>query len=182
MKKVVPLKALLCAFFCFLLLIPAISGCKEKNDINDNPLIPSESQKEEDKPTLYAAKASVIATNSSVSDLSSKIGTSDLVSSLAIIDTCVDAMKTYSFYEVVLKQPEIAHLNLLTEELREMTEIKRRNDESLFIDIEVYSGDAKTAVILANAIAAISPEYISNILPGFHIVVADKAISASLAD
>ena len=67
---------------------------------------------------VYSAASSIIASNGGiVSDnddqyvsTTSKIGSSDVASSLNIIDTYVDILKTYGFYETVAKEPEIAKL------------------------------------------------------------------------
>lgn len=179
MKKVATLKALLCALFCFLLLIPAISGCKEKNDINDNPLIPSESQKEEDKPALYSAKASLIMGYGDITaGSSSKISNSDLASSLNIVDTIIDVLETRSFYEVVAEQPEIKQFGFTAEDIRDITSVLRRDEMSLVIDLEVIYSDPEAAAVIVNCIAESAPEHTKSILPGACVLVLDKCISA----
>ncbi len=131
----------------------------------------------------YAAKSAVIATNGGIAagntqNTSSKIGSSDLASSLSIVDTYVDILKTYSFYEALAEQPEIVNLGYKPAQLRSMTGISRRSEESLFIDIKIGNTNPKTAVIIANCIAQLAPEYISTMLPGAQAVKADKCIGA----
>jgi len=131
----------------------------------------------------YAAKSSVIATNGGIAagdnqNTSSKIGSSDLASSLSIVDTYVDIMKTYSFYEALAEQPDVRQFGYSPVQLRSMTSISRRSEESLFIDVKIGNTDPKTAVILANCIAQTAPDYINNKLPGANVVFADKSISA----
>ena len=132
----------------------------------------------------YAAKSSVIATNGGIAggnqqNTSSKIGSSDLASSLSIVDTYVDIMKTYSFYEALAELPEVKQFGYSAVQLRSMTSITRRSEESLFIDVRIKNTNPKTAVVLANCISETAPQYISNKLPGANVVFADKSISAS---
>ncbi len=135
--------------------------------------------------TIYMAKSSVIATSGGIpsnGSTASKIGSTDLASSLSIVDTYVDILKTYSFYEALIEQPEIVNLGYSESELRSMTLISRRGEDSLFIDIQVRSENSKNAVVIANCIAQLAPEYISTMLPGAQVVCADKCISATVVD
>ncbi|MBQ8550389.1 MAG: hypothetical protein IJ426_03530 [Clostridia bacterium] len=131
----------------------------------------------------YAAKSAILATNGGIAtgnqqDTSSKIGSSDLASSLSIVDTYVDIFKTYSFYEYIEEQPEIQRLNLSARQLLSMTSVSRRSEESLFIDVRVANTDPKTAVIIANCVAMSAPDYVNTKLPGASAEPADKCISA----
>lgn len=130
----------------------------------------------------YAARSSVIATNGGIienpNSTSSKISSSDLASSLSIVDTCVDVMKTYSFFEELSEQPELARYGFSASQLKGMTSIARRSEESLFVDVKISNTDPKTAVVVANCIANLAQNYVSTKLPNALIVPADKCISA----
>lgn len=132
----------------------------------------------------YAARSSVIATNGGIienpQNTSSKISSSDLASSLSIVDTCVDVFKTYSFYEELAKEPELARYGFSPIQLKRMTRVGRRSEESLFIDLKIANTDPKTAVVVANCVANLAQNYISTKLPNALIVPADKCISAYL--
>ncbi len=144
---------------------------------------------------VYLAQSSVLATNggivqedenqienefSSMYDTSSKIGSSDVASSLNIVDTYIDILKTYSFYEKLAAQPELTSYGFSATQLKKMTTVERRSSYSLFIDINVKYSDAATAIIVANSIANLAPEYIQSMITNSYVLPADKCISAYL--
>ncbi len=131
----------------------------------------------------YAARSAVIATNGGITidnpqNTSSKISSSDLASSLSIVDTCVDVFKTYSFFEALSEQPEIKRYGYSASALRSMTSVSRRSEDSLFIDIYIGNTDPKAAVVIANSVARLAQDYINTKLPSANVVPADKCISA----
>lgn len=119
----------------------------------------------------YSASSSVIVTNgglikddnTSVTS-SGKISNTDVAASINIIETCVDILKTHSFYEEVAKEPNVKILGYSATDLRRMTNIEKRSDYSLFIDIKVACGNDKDVVTIANAIAETAPKYIPKII------------------
>lgn len=136
---------------------------------------------------VYSAASSVIASNGGiVSDgdnytgTTSKIGSSDIASSLNIIDTYVDILKTYGFYETVAKEPEIAKLGYTPSQLARMTTVQKRSDMSLFIDISIRCNSERDAIIIANGVAVLAADYIHSMLTNAYVVRADKCQTAHL--
>lgn len=144
---------------------------------------------------VYMAQSSVLATNGgivqeditqvesemeSMLNTSSKIGSSDVASSLNIVDTYIDILKTYSFYEKLATQPELSSYGFSATQLKKMVAVERRSSYSLFIDIKVKYSDAATAIIVANSIANLAPEYIQSMISNSYVLPADKCISAYL--
>ena len=97
-----------------------------------------------------------------------------------MVESYVDIMKTYSFYEYVAKQDEISSYGYSAMQIMSMTTIERRSDTSLFIDIVVNCPDEKHAITITNCISSAITEYMPNVLQGAKIVQADKCISAGL--
>lgn len=137
---------------------------------------------------VYAASSAVIGSNGAVggeyeetdTTSSSKINSSDLASSLNMIDTYVDTMKTNAFYEAVVKRPEIVSLGYDATQLGRMVTVVKRSEYSLFIDVTVTSKNPQHAIIIANSIASAIPDYIVTVLPGGMIFRADNSVSAKL--
>jgi len=137
---------------------------------------------------VYSAASSIIASNGGiVSDnddqyvsTTSKIGSSDVASSLNIIDTYVDILKTYGFYETVAKEPEIAKLGYTPSQLAAMTTIEKRSDMSLFIDITIHCNRERDSIVIANGIAVLASDYIHTMLSNAYVVRADKCQTARL--
>ncbi len=138
---------------------------------------------------VYAASSAVLGSNGAVgseyeedteSTSSNKINSSDLASSLNMIDTYVDTMKTNAFYEAVVKRPEIVTLGYDATQLRQMVTVEKRSEYSLFIDVTVMSKNPQHAITIANSIASAIPDYIVTVLPGGMIFPADNSVSAKL--
>lgn len=137
---------------------------------------------------VYSAASSIIASNGGIVSnddqdhvgTTSKIGSSDISSSLNIIDTYVDILKTYGFYETVAKEPEIAKLGYTPSQLAAMTTIQKRSDMSLFIDISIRCNSERDAIIIANGVAVLAADYIHSMLTNAYVVRADKCQTARL--
>ncbi len=136
---------------------------------------------------VYSASSSVLGSNGGIvsentasTSTTDKIGSSDVASSLNIIDTYIDIMKTYGFYEFISEESEIKKFDYSVDQLKKMTTIERRSDSSLFIDINVKCGNERQAVVIANCISMLAPEYIKTLLNNSYIVQADKCVSARM--
>ena len=135
----------------------------------------------------YAAASSVIVTNGGlISDddstaSSGKVSNTDVAASINILETCVDIMKTNSFYKEVANHPEIKRLGYSSSELDRMTSIERRSDYSLFIDIKVNCGDDKEAIVIADCVAETAPKYIQKIIANTRVEVEPSSGSALVA-
>ncbi len=139
----------------------------------------------------YLAESAVLSTNGGItkeeaesletsSNTSSKIGSSDITSSLNLVDTYVDILKTYSFYEELARQDELQYFGYTPTQLQRMATIERRSDYSMFIDIGVRCSDAQRAIVIANSIANLAPTYAQSMISNSYVLPADRCIKATL--
>lgn len=141
----------------------------------------------------YSAQASVISTNGGIVtedgslenpdayvSTTSKIGSSDITSSINLVDTYVDILKTYTFYENLKAQPDLQLSNYTPAQLQKMTTIVRRSDYSMFIDIKITCSDSQDAITIANAIASFAPMYVQTMIRNSYVMPADRCIKATL--
>ena len=134
---------------------------------------------------VYTASSSVIASNGGIINdgenpitSTGKISNSDVSASINILETCMDVMKTHSFYEDVAAERKIKKMDLSADDLQRMVTIERRSDFSLFIDIKVTCGDQDNAVEIANCIAETAPAYIQKMISDTYVVQADHSVAA----
>lgn len=141
----------------------------------------------------YLAQSSVLATNggivqdddnniftSSTAATSSKIGSSDVSSSLNMLDTYIDILKTYNFYEALSNDPAVSSFGFTPRQLQKATTIERRSENSMFIDVKVQLENPDTAILISNTITELAPKYILSMISNAYVVPADKCISAPL--
>lgn len=134
----------------------------------------------------YSATSAILTTNGgivsdateSTTNTASKIGSSDIASSLNIIETYVDIMKTHGFFEIVAKQPEIVRYGYDASALKGMTSVERRSDFSLLIDITVRCDDPEKAKIITNCISETAPEYTQSLISNSYVKQVDKCVKA----
>ncbi|MBR4910966.1 MAG: hypothetical protein IKZ47_06575 [Clostridia bacterium] len=114
---------------------------------------------------VYGATVSLLATNGVPAQSDSatqKVLSSDVQASLSLADTIVDILKTNSLYEEISSRldGEIGYKTLAAN-----TTVKRRGDDTLFIDITYCDSDPQRAMKIANLFADTATEHIDNI-PG----------------
>ncbi len=134
----------------------------------------------------YSATSAILTTNGGiVSDANeiivnttSKIGSSDIASSLNIIETYVDIIKTHGFFEEVAKHPKVSGYGYNAETLRAMTSVERRSEYSLLIDITVTCSEPEHAKNITNCISEIAPEYTQSLINNSYVKQVDKCVVA----
>lgn len=110
----------------------------------------------------YQTKVSFVATNGGVGatiQTSDKIISTDVAASLAMVDTYVDLLKTTNLYKELSKQINNEYSFV---ELKNMIDVRGRDENSLFIDVFVTSEDPADAVKIANKYLQIGEQYVSN--------------------
>ncbi len=135
----------------------------------------------------YSATSAVLTTNGGIvsdtneptTNTASKIGSSDIASSLNIIETYVDIMKTHGFFEAVANRPEIVRYGYDASALKGMTSVVRRSEYSLLIDITVRCGDPEQAKVITNCISETAPEYTQSLISNSYVMQVDKCVSAT---
>ncbi len=125
----------------------------------------------------YSATASIIATNGAVTVYSDKstVSASDLSASLYLAETVIDILKTPDIYKDVADQlgKEYNYQNLMGR-----TNVVRRGEDTLFIDVTFSSTDPKEAMRVANKFVEVSCEYIPEYIPHSIAKVASTAIKS----
>lgn len=110
----------------------------------------------------YQTKVSFVATNGGVGatiQTSDKIISTDVAASLAMVGTYVDILKTTNLYKELSKQLNDKYTPV---ELKNMIEVKARDEESLFVDVFVTSEDPAETIKIANKYLEIGEQYVSN--------------------
>ncbi len=125
----------------------------------------------------YSATASIIATNGAVTVYGDKstVSASDLSASLYLAETVIDILKTPDIYKKVADQlgEEYNYQNLMSR-----TNVVRRGEDTLFIDVTFSSTDPKEAMRVSNKFVEISCAYIPEYIPHSIAKVASTAIKA----
>lgn len=128
----------------------------------------------------YSATASILVTNGAVTtsydDTTGKIASSDISASLYLAYTVVDILNTPDIYKKVADQLGEGYNY---QGLMGSSSVKRRSEDTLFIDITFSSTDPKEAMRIANKFVEISCEYIPEFIPSARARVASTAIKAS---
>lgn len=123
----------------------------------------------------YEAEALMYVNNSSASlgNTSFSISSSELTAAQSLADTYIIILKTRStLNEVITKE----NLDYTYDELYEMVSSETVNGTEVF-SIRVTSEDPQEARRIANAIARILPEKISDVVDGSSVRVVDYAVS-----
>lgn len=125
----------------------------------------------------YESKALMYVNNSSFSmgSTSFSISTSELSAAQSLVATYTVILKTRTTLETVI---EAAGIDATYEELAGMISASAVNGTEIF-EIAVTSEDPKEAELLANTIAQILPERISDIVEGSSVRLVDYAVVPS---
>lgn len=131
---------------------------------------------------VYVASSSIIVTNgaviSSESDVNSqKVLGSDIQASLLLADSVVDMLKTPDIYMYLSRKigGDIKHKDLMAR-----TSVKRRGEETLFIDISYTDNDPQQAIKVANLFASASCDYVAEFISKANPKIVSSADKASL--
>lgn len=129
---------------------------------------------------LYKSKALLYVNNSSISlgSTSVSISTGELSAAKSLVDTYTVILKTRTTLNAVIEK---AGLEYTYEELYKMIETSSVNGTEIF-QIVVTSPDPKEAEVIANTVASVLPEKISNIVDGSSVKIVDYAVVPSRKD
>ncbi len=129
---------------------------------------------------LYKANALLYVNNSSISlgSTSVSISTGELSAAKSLVDTYTVILKTRTTLEDVIKNK---NLDYSYEELYKMIETSSVNGTEIF-QVVVTSPDPAEAKLIANAIAEILPDKISNIVEGSSVKIVDLAVVPTRKD
>ena len=124
---------------------------------------------------LYQASAMMYVNNSSVSVGSTQVDLSDLNAAQSLVETYLVILKTRGTLEEVI---EVADVPYTYEQLSGMITAGAVNSTEAF-EIQVTSADPQEAEKLANTIADLLPERISQIIDGSSAKIVDYAVVPS---
>lgn len=126
---------------------------------------------------LYKSSALLYVNNSSISlaGASFSISSQELSAAKSLVDTYTVILKTRTTLEAVIQK---ANLEMDYDTLYEMVSTYAVNNTEIF-KIEVTSSDPKEAEVIANTIASVLPEKISNIVDGSSVKIVDYAVVPS---
>lgn len=124
---------------------------------------------------LYQASAMMYVNNSSVSVGSTQVDLSDLTAAQSLVETYLVILKTRGTLEEVIEAADVPYTY---EQLSGMITAGAVNSTEVF-EIQVTSADPQEAEKLANTIADLLPERISQIIDGSSAKIVDYAVVPS---
>lgn len=98
--------------------------------------------------------------------------TTDLSGIRSLIATFIDTLSTRDFAELI---KEKTGLEYSAEQLKDMINIVRRSDQSLFMDVTVTCTDAKNAVVIAEAICEYCDDYLVSKFPSAYFLALEDS-------
>ena len=123
---------------------------------------------------MYEANALFYVNNSTLSLSSAvRISTGELNAASDLVDTYVAILQSRANMELVLQESGVSYTY---EQLREMVSAKAINSTGLF-QVTVRSSNPEEARVLANVIAAVLPDKISDIVANSSVEVVDYAVT-----
>lgn len=125
---------------------------------------------------LYKSSALMYVNNSSITVGSTSVSLSDLTASQTLVDTYIVILKTRLTLNDVIEQAE---LDYDYEDLREMISASPVNSTEIF-EITVTSPSPSEAEKIANTIAKVLPEKISEIMDGSSVRTVDFAVRPTM--
>lgn len=124
---------------------------------------------------LYQARAMMYVNNSSITVGSTSVSLADLSAAQSLVDTYTVILKTRTTLEEVISRAE---LDYTYEELYGMITAASVNSTEVF-EIVVTSASPREAEKIANTIAELLPEKISDIVEGSSVRIVDHAVVPS---
>lgn len=123
---------------------------------------------------MYEANALFYVNNSTLSLSSAvRISTGELSAASDLVDTYVAILQSRANMELVLQESGVSYTY---EQLREMVSAKAINSTGLF-QVTVRSSNPEEARVLANVIASVLPDKISDIVANSSVEVVDYAVT-----
>lgn len=130
----------------------------------------------------YSSTGSIVVTNgaiinnSSSQSTSNKVSTSDIAASLQISNTIIDILNTNDIYKELTS--DLGNKYTYTDLMGRAT-VKRRSEDTLFIDATFTADTPEEAQALVNGFLKLVPDYILKFIPNSTAAVtttADKAV------
>ena len=130
----------------------------------------------------YSSTGSIVVTNgaiinnSSSQSTSNKVSTSDIAASLQISNTIIDILNTNDIYKELAS--DLGNKYTYTDLMGRAT-VKRRSEDTLFIDATFTADTPEEAQALVNGFLKLVPDYILKFIPNSTAAVtttADKAV------
>lgn len=130
----------------------------------------------------YSSTGSIVVTNgaiinnSSSQSTSNKVSTSDIAASLQISNTIIDILNTNDIYKELAS--DLGNKYTYTDLMGRAT-VKRRSEDTLFIDATFTADTPEEARALVNGFLKLVPDYILKFIPNSTAAVtttADKAV------
>ena len=130
----------------------------------------------------YQAKISFIGVNSSnfaaqTGEEEGDIKTADISASRQLILTYVDIFKTTEFFSNIQKK---SGLDYSSGQIKGMTSIAQRNEQSLFIDVTVTCANPDHAIAIAETIYAYGGEYLEGFFPNAYVKAVENTNSRAV--
>lgn len=129
----------------------------------------------------YTATAAVMVTNGAIVENNvgyEKVQGTDISASLSLSNTVVDLLNTPDIYKALAQKLGDKYTY---NQLMGMISAERKGDETLFINISTTTTNRSESVRIANAYAALVPEYVSKFVPYSNVLIASQADSARKA-
>lgn len=129
----------------------------------------------------YTATASILVTNGAIitqddTDVTNFVSATDISASIKLAYTIIGILQTNDIY----KDLSLSLGNSYSySELRQMSSISRRDNDSLFIDVSFSCSDPQEAKKLVNAFVVLTPDYITEFVPYSNASVVSLADSSS---
>ena len=127
----------------------------------------------------YSSTASILVTNGAVitsyEETTDKISGSDITASIYLADTIVDILNTPDIYKKVADE---LGGDYTYQSLMNRSNVVRRGESTLFIDVTFSSTDPKEAMRVANKFVEIACHYVLEFFPSSRANVASTAIKS----
>lgn len=124
---------------------------------------------------LYTSKALLYVNNKAINLGATALSLSDISASKSLVDTYTVILKSRTTLNTVIEK---AKLEYNYDQLYNMIETSSVNGTEIF-QIVVTSPDPKEAEVIANMVAAVLPEKISDIVDGSSVKIVDYAVVPS---
>ncbi len=126
----------------------------------------------------YSATGSLLVTNGAIMSNYSDMGTTnntDIVASINLVETVSDILNTNGIYKLLAEELDGEYTY---ENLRSKVSVKRKSENSLFINISFSDKDPEMSIKLVNNFLSLAPSYINEYVPNSEVAVSYADASA----
>lgn len=138
----------------------------------------------------YMATASVIVTNGTITSNtfqdentthsgSNSVSGTDISASLNLANTITDILTTSDIFKQLSEEISDVY-NYDYRRLRSMASVKRKNSDTLIVNVSFTASNSKEAMYLVNEFIKLAPDYITEFIPLSKAMIADTADSANM--